>query len=632
MCGISGFNWEDKELIKKMTKTMSHRGPDDIGHYTDKNISLGHNRLSIIDLSKAGHQPMSNKEGTIWITYNGEIYNFKEIRKELEKKKYKFNSETDTEVIIYSYQEWGEKCLEKFNGIFAFCIYDTEKKKLFLARDRLGVKPLYYYLNEEKFIFASEIKAILEHKIERKVNLTALNNYITLRYNSGMQTLFEKIQKIPAGYYAIFDIKTKKNNLQKYWNLNLDTTEESKEYFKEKLYKIFKGAVKKQLISDVPLGVFLSGGVDSGSIVALMHEIKKEEKNNEETKTFTVGFEQGEFVNELEEAKYISERFSTKHKEFIVKPSMVKLLPKIIWHLDEPMADPALIPLYLLAEKAKKEVSVVLTGDGGDEVFGGYDQYKFLMMGQKLSKIPFAPTLIPTAMKFTPKKILNKFYKHTSSMGQEGLKRIGRFLQSSGKNPAKAYNELVGIYDEEERQKILNPNKFQETNYNEINKEYFSTGKDFLKKLLYFDTKRLLPESFLMKTDRMTMAHSIEARVPLLDHELVEFGFTIPSKYKINQKRTKYILRETMTKLIPESYLYKKKQTFHVPIENWIDNELKDYCKETLSEENIKRQGYFNYKYIEKILENYKKSKLFYARQLWNLITFNTWHKIYMHD
>ena len=627
MCGIAGFNWEDKQLIRKMTKTLKHRGQDDEGHYTDKNVSLGHRRLSIIDLSKAGKQPMSDKEGTTLIVHNGEVYNFKEIREELEKKGYHFNSNTDTEVILNSYKEWGTNCLTKFNGMFAFCIYDTEKKKLFLARDRIGIKPLYYFFDGERFIFASEIKAILEESIERKVNLEALNNYITLRYNSGMQTLFEGIKKLAAGHYMTFDLKKKELRIKQYWKLNWEENESTETELKEKLYSLLKESVRKRLISDVPLGVFLSGGVDSGTIVALMNQIKKEEKTNEEIKTYTVGFEQGEYVNELEEARYISEMFSTRHKEFMIQPSMVKILPKIIYHLDEPMADPALIPLYLLSEKATKEVTVVLTGDGGDEVFGGYDQYKFLMMGQKLSKIPFASSTIPLAMKFTPKKILNKVYKHTASMGEEGLKRIRRFLGESKRNPAKAYYELIGIFDEKERQELLPGERFKRIDYDKLNKEFFSKKTDFLKRLLYFDIKKLLPESFLMKTDRMTMAHSLEARVPLLDHKIVEFGFSLPSKYKINKTGTKYLLRETMTRHIPKDYLYKKKQTFHVPIENWLQGELKDYVKQVLSEENIKKQGYFNYNYIEKIFKNYNKSKLFYARQIWNLINFQIWHE-----
>ncbi len=626
MCGICGFNWEDKKLVKNMAKVLNHRGSDDTGHYTDKNISLGHKRLSILDLSKKGKQPMTNKQGTT-ITYNGEVYNFKEIREMLEKKGYRFKSNTDTEVILNAYEEFGEKCLELFNGMFTFCIYDMKKKKLFVARDRIGIKPLYYYYDGEDFIFASEIKSILEHDIERKVNLQAMNNYITLRYNFSTQTLFDKIKKLPAAHYITFDLKKKQLELKEYWQLKWKPIKAPERYFKEKLYSLFKEAVRKRLISDVPLGLFLSGGVDSGSIAALMREIKKEQDDGEEIKTFSVGFEQGEFVNELEEAKYISNMFDTKHREYMVKSSIAKVLPKIIYHLDEPIADPALMPLYLLSEKAKKEVTVVLTGDGGDEVFGGYDQYKFLLLGKKISKIPFAHTLLPTAMSLTPKKILNKYYKYTESMGEEGLKRISRFLKHSNKNSARAYYELISIYDEKERKKIMKEDKFRSINYFELNKEYYKTKRNLLKNITYFDMKKLLPKCYLMKTDRMTMAHSIEARVPLLDHEIVEFGFRMPSKYKIKKGKTKYILREAMTKHIPRNYLYKKKQTFHVPIDNWIQNDLKDYVQQVLSKENINKQGYFNYKYIEKIHRNYKKSQLFYARQLWNLLNFQLWHE-----
>jgi len=629
MCGICGFNWENKQLIKKMTKVLEHRGPDDQGHYTDKNISLGHRRLSILDLSKAGKQPMSNKNGTIFIVYNGEVYNFKEIREKLEKKGYRFKSDTDTEVILYAYQEYGERCLELFNGMFALCIYDLKKKKLFIARDRIGIKPLYYYWDGKSFIFASEIKAILKEDIERTISLEALNNYICLRYNKGVQTLFEKIKKLPAGCCMEFDIKKKKLDIRPYWELNWKQTTGSENFFKKKLYDLLKESVKKRLISDVPLGVFLSGGVDSASIVALMRQIRNEE-GGKDIKTFSVGFEQGEQFNELKEAKYISELFDTKHKEFMIKPSMVKILPKIIYHSDEPMADPALIPLYLLSEKATKKVTVVLTGDGGDEVFGGYDQYKFLLMGRKISRIPLASTLIPAVMNLTPRKILNKVYKYTAAMGDKGVERIERFLRSSKKNPSKAYYDLVSIFHETERKNLMQESKFTRINFREANETYFKKKRNLLKNLLYLDKKQLLPKSYLMKTDRMTMAHSLEARVPLLDHKLIEFGFSIPNKYKINRGKTKYILREAMTKHIPRSYLYKKKQTFHVPIDNWLQNDLKDYCKQMLSEENIKKQGYFNHRYIEKIFRNYNKSKLVHARQIWNLINFQIWHEMFI--
>ncbi|MBW3018942.1 asparagine synthase (glutamine-hydrolyzing) [Candidatus Woesearchaeota archaeon] len=620
MCGICGFNWDDKGLIIKMARALSHRGPNDTGYCVDKKVSLGHKRLSIIDLSKAGHQPM--RDGKLSIVYNGEIYNYREIRAELEAKGYKFKSNTDTEVIIHAYKEYGPAALQKFNGMFAFCIYDQEKQILFLARDRIGIKPLYYFLDGKSFVFASEIKAILKHNIPRKVNVQALNEYIALRYNPTEQTLFEGIKKMPPSTYAIFHIKTSKLELKKYWAFDWKVQNKNERALEQELDELLKDSVSKRLISDVPLGVFLSGGVDSSAIVAMMRQVKND---TEPIRTFSVGFEQGEQVNETEHAKYISELFGTKHTEFMVSPKMVKLLPKIAYAMDEPQADPALIPLYLLSERAAKKVTVVLTGDGGDEVFGGYDHYKFMMMARKLSKIPLASTIVPSVMKLTPKQILNKLYKHASNLGPEGVKRTGRFVKEAGKDPAKSYYELVGIFDEQEQKDVMQ--QFRPINYKKLNEKYFSRKADILKLTTHFDLRRLLPESFLMKTDRMTMAHSLEARVPLLDHRIAQFGFSVPSKYKIRHGITKYLLRKTAAKYIPGDFLFRKKQTFHVPIENWLEGELKPYSRELLSKESMKT---FKQREIEKMFERYKTSKLFYARQMWNLINYQLWYEEFM--
>ena len=627
MCGISGFNWEDKVLIKQMNQVLEHRGPDGEGIYTNKNISLGHRRLSIIDLSERGKQPMCNEEGTVWITFNGEIYNYNEIRKKLVAK-HQFKSDTDTEVIIHAYEEYGEKCLSLFNGDFAFCIYDDNKKQLFLARDRIGVKPLYYYYNGEKFIFASEIKAILEcAEVKRELNLEAVNQYFSLRYVAGEKTIFKNIFRVLAGNFIIFNLNNCNLKVNNYWDINFKENDylSDTNLIKKQLIQHLKDSIQRRLISDVPLGVYLSGGIDSSSIVALMSELKKEQGNKEEIKTFSVGFEKGEHVDELPFAKEVSQMFNTSHKEIFLKAEITKILPKIVWHLDEPLADPALIPVYCLSEKAKKDVTVVLTGDGGDEVFAGYDQYRILTMAQKIKNIPFSNKL-SFFMKACPDKVLNKIYKYSSSMGKDSFQKVDSMLTSlKAGNKVKAYYELVSIFNDAERKELLSDSAYHENDYSGLNEQYFNNKTNYLNQLLNFDLKNLLSESFLMKSDRMTLAWGIEGRVPFLDHNLVEFSTKIHPSLKLKGQTTKYILRESLLSVLPKNLLYRKKQTFHVPIENWmteIDN--------VLEEKEIKRMGLFNEDFIAKLIQRKNAGNLYYARQKWNLINFKLWYEEYL--
>jgi asparagine synthase (glutamine-hydrolysing) len=357
-----------------------------------------------------------------------------------------------------------------------------------------------------------------------------------------------------------------------------------------------------------------------------MHKIKKEENDKEGIKTFSVGFEKGEYANELPYAKKVSELLGTKHKEIIIKPSIIKLLPDIIWHLDEPMADPALMPVYLLSKHAKKDVSVILTGDGGDEVFAGYDQYKFLRLGNKLKYVPFADK-ISYIMKILPFGILNRIYKYSSKMGRDSFKKVDLMISSFKKNsPSKAYYELMSLINDSERKGLLKEENFNNFDYKSLNQRYFTTKQDYLNQLLYFDIKNLLSESFLMKTDRMTMAHAVEARVPFLDHKLVQFAYNIPSRLKLNKGISKYILKKSLSGLLPKDIIYRKKQTFHVPIDNWIKKDLKEHVNLLLNEKEINKMGLFNYGQINKIFKNYNKGELFYARQIWNLICFKIWY------
>nr|MCK4930434.1 asparagine synthase (glutamine-hydrolyzing) [Nanoarchaeota archaeon] len=405
MCGIVGFNWEDKSLAKRMADAITHRGPDDSAFFTDKGLSLGMRRLSIIDLTK-GIYPLTNENKDVFLIFNGEIYNFQKLRTMLEEKGHRFKTNTDGEVMVHAYEEYKENFLKLLNGMFAVCLYDSKTQELILARDRVGIKPLYYYFNKGNLVFASEIKSILElNSIKREINIKTLNSYFALRYNPSYETLFKGINKLMPGHFIKFDLRDKSMVISKYWDINLEKqSNKSVGFCKKKLFNLLKDSVKKRLISDVPLGAYLSGGLDSSAIVLMMSLIRKEEKSNAPIRTYSVGFTHGEKVNETVYANQISELFGTKHQELLIEPDVVKLLPKIVWHCDEPMADPALIPVYLLSEAAKKTSTVILTGDGGDEMLAGYDQYRILKGVYATSKIPFFNVFGPTIVRSIPLK------------------------------------------------------------------------------------------------------------------------------------------------------------------------------------------------------------------------------------
>ena len=626
MCGIAGFNFSDSRLIKRMNEKLKHRGPDDSGSYIDDLVSLGHRRLAVIDLSARGKQPMSNEDGSIWLIFNGEIYNFKELRAVLEKKGHSFKSDTDSEVIIHCYEEYGFDCLKKLNGMWAFCIYDSNKKILFLSRDRLGIKPLYYSLTDGKFIFASEIKAILEYEeLKKEINWNVFNAYISMRYCFGRDTIFNNIKRLLPGERLIFDLKKKKLKIERYWKPKIDfSSSKDEKTAVKKLLSLLKDSIKKRLIADVPLGIFLSGGMDSSTLVALMRDLDRDA----EIKTYSIGFEYGEKVNELKYASKIAEFFGTEHKEFVIGPESYKALDEILYHADEPMADPALIPLYHLSKNAKKEVTVVLTGDGGDEIFAGYDQHFILNLSNYLSKLPSSENLTKLSIKLAPKPILDKIYKHSSNIGKEKISaRVSRVISAlRQKDYAKAYFNLLAIFTDDERKKLVIKPYFRDINYEHLNENYFQKPKDFMSKILYYDQLVLLPESFLMKTDKMTMAHGLEARVPFLDYRLVNFSYSIDSSLKLNRNKTKYILRKAMSKYLPKDIVWRKKQTVHVPIEEWISIDLE---KEFLCILKENRQKIFNQSYIEKIFKNYRRGKLYYGRQLWNIICWIKWYNLH---
>lgn len=633
MCGITGFTWHEPGLLRRMSKRLTHRGPDQHSSYSDKQVSFGHRRLSIIDLSKQGRQPMSNEDGTVWITFNGEIYNYLDLKPDLEQKGHRFSSATDTEVIIHLYEEYGEQCVQKLWGDFAFAIYDSVKKKLFLARDRIGVKPLYYSFDTKtkEFLFASEIKAILAYeRISRKINLSALRQYLTYRYVFGKHTIFTSVERVLSGECLTFDLRTKKITSKIYWDVDPSTNtivQASEHYYVKQFLKLYEDSVQRRLMSDVPLGIYLSGGIDSSSITAMLHNIKKKANDTAEIETFSIGF--GTQSDELPYSREVATFFNTNHHEFILESDSAKTLPTIIWHCDEPLADPALIPNYFLSQEAKKHVTVVLTGDGGDETFLGYEQAKFMHLAHRLQKIPLAASLASTALCITPLSSLNKIFKYSSALGNKGIRRAQELLQTHDKQ--KAYTAITGLFNDKEIETLSNNTIQQTPSASLALKPFFDLPKTaLLNKIAYLEIKTLLPENMLMKSDKMTMAHAIEARVPLLDHRITELSFKMPPHLKLNGWKEKYILKKSMQGKLPKNITQRKKQRFYVPIDHWIEDDLMPLTHTLLSPQTIHRQGYFTYDYIKKIFEKYPTAPLFYARQIWTLATFQIWHALYI--
>lgn len=602
MCGVNGFNFEDKGLIRAMNKAIAHRGPDDSGIYTDKGISLGNRRLSIIDLSKRGKQPMQNKN--LHIVYNGEIYNFKEIRTKLEKKGHRFKSNTDTEVVLHAYEQYGKRCVGLFNGMFAFAIWDSKKKELFLARDRIGIKPLYYYF-KDKLIFSSEIKAILKHNIKKEVNKNALNDFLAFKYIPGPETILKNIYKLQPGH--ILTYKKGKIKIEEYWDLNFKPEKKSEAFYRKAILGLLKDSVKKRLMADVPLGVFLSGGLDSSAITALMSKFAP-------VKTFSVGFETDDKkYDELKYARLVSRTFNTEHHESIVGfKDIRRLLPEITYYLDEPMSDYAAIPTYIISKVARKKVKVALAGDGGDELFVGYRQYIYNQFAPYYGALPkiIKTHLLP--------KFISTFLPRTSKV----KKAIDTFAMSSD---IKRNANWTTVFDENERKKLFlgNPKS-------KILSQYKRKIKDFdnLSKILYWDIKTWLVEDLLMKMDKMSMMTSLEARVPLLDHRLIELMSKIPSSMKLSGFKTKYLMKKIIKPILPKEILARKKHGFTLPIEHWFRYELKNYTEDVLADREL--NAYLNKNYVNKILKLHQQGKENYSFQICSLLSFGIWHKIYM--
>ena len=636
MCGICGFiGNKDENLLKRMLGVLSHRGPDDEGIYfatgrrrgaNGKAVGLGHKRLSIIDLSPAAHQPMSNEDGSIWITYNGEIYNFRELSERLKVKGHRFKSKSDTEVIIHAYEEWGEDCVTRLRGMFAYAIWDEGKKRLFLVRDRVGIKPLYYSQFQDKFFFASEIKSILQYEgFERSIDCQALFYFLTFLYIPAPLTIFKNIKELPAGHMLIYE--NEKIEIRKYWDLTEGKPDAKGNmsdvtYVKAQAYDLLKETVESHLISDVPLGVFLSGGMDSSTVVGLMSEL-----SSRPVKTFSIGYgKEAESYNELEYARIVAKHFKTDHYEFILDPKIIEILPKIVWHLDEPLADSSAILTYLISKAAKRHVTVALTGIGGDEVFGGYPRYIGAMLAEYYARIPFQ-------IKKKGSRWVEYLPESSKSRNIPGW--IKRFIRSGTLPEDLRYISWISFLNPSKKEAIFTQDFLSELDSFDplrLHQNYYNTleTKDELKKIFYLDTKTYLPDDLLMMGDKMGMANSLEIRVPFCDHEVVEFAFSIPTELKFKGFKLKALMKQAFSELLPPQIIHREKRGFMVPISQWFKKELKPFTLKLLSEENVRKRNILRYDYVKWVLDRHFSGKQNLSDQIWALLTLELWFRIFI--
>lgn len=616
MCGICGFSWKDEALAKAMASQIIHRGPDQEGIFCCDEMSLAFRRLSIIDLSDNASQPMSNEDESIHLVFNGEIYNFQELREELEQKGHHFKSRTDSEVIIHAYEEYGLEAINKLRGMFAFAIYDQSRKKLLLVRDRIGIKPLYYTFANGRLIFGSEIKSILQDPlVERRVNYQALYDYLGFEFVPAPQTMFAGIHKLPAGHHLVFE--NGNIDVQQYWDLNFQSSGQLPSFDDavEQLRDHLDVAVKSHLVSDVPLGVFLSGGLDSSCLVALMRK-----HISGPLKTFTIGYEDKSF-SELDYAEIVARHCETDHQVLLLDALNADYVEKTLWHLDEPMTDLSTVPLYLLCKQAREHVTVCLSGEGADESFAGYDRFKASRMNNYFRLIP-APLRQQVIGSLTGMLPDQPQKKGASNM-------LKRFVEGANLDPEGNHLRWQYFLNSILEQQLFLPSFRDQISMDpfrqirELNKKCNTT--DQVNREIYLDMRFMMTDSVLMKVDRMSMASSLEIRVPLLDHVLVEFLASLPGSWKLNRMTTKYIFRKALDGLLPDNIVNRGKQGYSLPIKHLLRGELKQYMIDRLHNSAVIRET-MDRDYIDRLIAEHCSQKQNHNHVLWALLNVAIWH------
>jgi asparagine synthase (glutamine-hydrolysing) len=643
MCGIAGLaNCGSREVLARMTHVQAHRGPDDSGlwerSFPDGSyVGLGSRRLAILDLSADGHMPMCNQDRTVWITYNGEIYNFAELRHELQNKGYRFISNTDTEVVLHLYEEEGAECVQKLRGMFAFAVCDvrSSKPELFLARDHFGVKPLYYAQDGRKLAFASEVKALLQvPQIEAELDLESLHQYLTFLWVPDPSTMFRGIRKLPAGHCAMF--RDGELKVRQYWDLSFPGAEadypRSEADLADELRERLRKSVESQMVSDVPIGAFLSAGLDSSSIVALMCQARKHP-----VRTYTITFPRKYRVGEntLDDPDVpvrLARQLGCEHREIMVEPDVAELLPRLTWHMDGPTADPAIITAYLVCREARKQATVLLSGVGGDELFAGYRKHVAHRWAAAYRRIPGflrsgiesglngLPTFRGRAVK-GPVRLAKKMARSAS------LAERDRFIQNctylDGAQKSSLYTERL--------QDQLGGSDAATRHHSR-----FDTMRDadFLNQMLYLDTKIFMPSLNLNYNDKMSMASSVEVRVPFLDRELVEFAaWNLPPHLKLKgffHPTTKHILRRAMRDILPAEVLRQPKAGFAAPVDYWLANDLREMVDDLLSETNIRKRGLFRPEVVQRFVDEHRAGREDWSMQIWQFLTLEHWMKIFL--
>lgn len=608
MCGIVGFNWEDKALVERMMKKVAHRGPDQHGHYLNAGISLGHQRLSIVDLSEKGRQPIYNEQGTVCVILNGEIYNHQELRTELQAK-HQFATNTDTEVIVHAYEEWNLSAISRLNGMFAFALYDEPRKMLVLARDRIGMKPLYYYWKDNKLLFASEIKALFEASIPQVLRKESVGDVLQFGFVPSPNTMWENIYKIPPGHFAT--LKDNQLDIKKYWDILFLEGGGTEAYYGLSFRAVLKQAVKQQLMADVPYGAYLSGGLDSGSIVSYMSTITKHA-----VKTFSVGFDDDRVADETKYARVVADACATDHREVHVSTDQVlEVLPTLAYHLDEPIGNAAAVPLYYLAQEAKKKVTVVLTGNGGDELFGGYRQHKVIAQAYRVvQKIPFQKWML-SAMKTSAQVLPSRLARYAS---------FGTTFLPVAHDPARAYATLMYKTFPD---KVLTELGISHQPAHERIAPFFATQDKVTHQIMKLDMKFLLAENYLMVDDKVNMIHAVESRVPYLDNTMLEFAANLPAQLKVHGLTGKYIVRKAMTGILPKQIINRHKYGFTPPVQKWCESFLQKHCVEVFNDRKITTALGIPHQQMQHLLHRNDGE---HRNRIFPLVMLGEWAKIYL--
>jgi len=624
MCGICGFYQykthkpADAHVLQDMLQVLQHRGPDGSGTYLDRDLALGMRRLSIIDL-KGGNQPICNEDGSILTIFNGEIYNYRQLRELLETRGHKLVTFSDTEVLVHLYEEYGDECVYLLRGMFAFAIWDSRLRRLFVARDRLGIKPLYFAQNDGELIFASEIKAILQHpSVGSDLNVEALADFLSLRYVPAPQTMFKGIRSLPPGCSLACDNRGVK--MSRYWDLFFAEHGDGhirEERYAEELEALLRECVRLHLVSDVPFGAFLSGGVDSSTIVALMSQLLERP-----VKTYSVGFDgDGESFSELPYARLVAKEFHTDHHEVLIRPAhLMELAETVTWHLDQPLADHATLANFMVARLASSDVKMVLTGEGGDELFAGYARYA----GERLA--PLFGLLPETAKRFAL----------AASSHVPGFRREKLALYALSQRPeVTRFLNWFPLFNSEVKKSLLSED-LKETLRGHTTEDVVAAqlartdATDAMSRMLYVDTTLWLPDLLLARGDKMSMAASVEARVPLLDHKLVEFAASLPPNLKVKGLVRKYLLKKVARSWLPRGVIRRKKQGFPMPSSLWLRKEARPFLHDTLSAACLRRRGLFHPVVVEKLVSQHEQGTADHGSLLWGLISVELWHRVFL--